>query len=103
MIGVFALTETFERVADDYTGPVLYEVAPRWRAGRGRWWRPGRQGYTDNPSFAGIYAGTREILGSETSYAVSAHLVLACMDTVHAVATKDLRAELAVWAAKEGA
>lgn len=97
MADFFALPDAFERVPNDFDGPVFYEVAPEWRSGRGRWWRPNSSGYTDHPAYAGIYAGPAGVLGSERSYAVSAQQVLACMDTVYACATKDLRAELAAW------
>lgn len=100
MADFFALPDAFERAPDDFDGPVFFEVAPEWRSGRGRFWKPAAAGYTDHPGYAGIYASPRQVLGSDRSYAVSAHQVLACMDTIHACATKDLRAELAAWDAK---
>lgn len=43
-------------VDDDFTGPCLIEVKPQHRSGRGRWWRPKSNGYTDIPGEAGVYS-----------------------------------------------
>jgi len=42
-------------VPDDFTGPCLIEVKPGYRSGRGRWWRPKSNGYTDVCGEAGVY------------------------------------------------
>lgn len=33
----------------------VLEVTPEYRLGRGRYWRPGSNGYTNDPCGAGIY------------------------------------------------
>ena len=38
----------------------LLEVVEKFREGRGRYWRPKSMGYTDDPSRAGVYAGSHE-------------------------------------------
>lgn len=35
----------------------LIEVMPEWRSGRGRFYRPKSDGYTDDPVQAGLYTG----------------------------------------------
>lgn len=70
------LPDTFPRVPDDFPGPMLYEVAPEHRFSRGRFWRPNHRGYTDSPGKAGIYFGP---VYADTSYAIDAQAVLACL------------------------
>lgn len=101
MSDFFAMPVAFDPAPDGYDGPVMYEVRPDRRSGRGRFWRPGGAGYTDHPSYAGVYSDGSSVRGSETAYAVPAHQVLACMDTVHRCATAELRATLAGWPARE--
>lgn len=47
--------ESLSRVPVGFVGPVLIEVDNRHRSGRGRWWRPKSNGYTDIPGEAGVY------------------------------------------------
>jgi len=47
--------ESLPRVPAGFIGPVLIEVDNRHRSGRGRWWRPKSNGYTDIPGEAGVY------------------------------------------------
>ena len=47
--------ESLSSVPVGFVGPVLIEVDNRHRSGRGRWWRPKSNGYTDIPGDAGVY------------------------------------------------
>lgn len=42
-------------VPANFAGVVLIEVLPRFRSGRGRWYRPNAQGYTDIFTEAGVF------------------------------------------------
>lgn len=70
------LPAVFPPVAADFRGRCMFEVRPEWRSGRGRWWRDGGKGYTDDVSQAGIFPDAEGVQGSERAYAVSADLVL---------------------------
>lgn len=48
--------ECLPPVPDDFTSPCLIEVRPKHRPGRGRWWRPRSNGYTNIPGEAGVYS-----------------------------------------------
>lgn len=48
---------SFEPAPAGYSGPCLLEVVPEWRSGRGRFYRPDAQGYTDRPAMAGVWVG----------------------------------------------
>ncbi len=49
------LPDTFPAVSDDFAGPCMIEVVWSKRSTRARFWRPGGNGYTDDPSQAGVY------------------------------------------------
>jgi hypothetical protein len=42
-------------VPDGYEGLCYIEVLPKWRSGRGRYYRPKSNGYTNTASEAGLY------------------------------------------------
>ena len=44
-------------IPDGYEDLCFLEVVPKWRAGRGRFYRPKGQGYTNDPKQAGLYTG----------------------------------------------
>jgi len=47
--------DCFEGVSKDFEGPILIEVFPEWRSGRGRFYRSGSRGYTNDISQAGVF------------------------------------------------
>ena len=72
--------ESYSAVPPDFDGPVLIELAHEEQRGRGRFYRPEAQGYTDDPLRAGVWPGSAGIgraHGLKGRYAVSAELVLA--------------------------
>lgn len=90
-----SIPDAFPEVTPDFRGPVCYEVRPDWRSGRGRWWRPNGNGYTDNPDEAGIFDNGDRVRGSDRSYAVAVALVadLAVARRPVTAAAKDVLAE----------
>jgi hypothetical protein len=44
-------------IPDGFDDLCMIEVLPNWRAGRGRFWGPNRNGYTNDPKQAGLYTG----------------------------------------------
>lgn len=88
--------DRFEPVPPDFDGPCFLEVLPEHRGGRGRWWCPGAQGYTDDVSAAGLYPAVKA-LGSERTRAVSAEAVADALEA----AWKDLGQKLSTLRSKE--
>ena len=67
------LPHEFPTVPKGFAGPVMIEVWPTYRTGRGRFWRPKGGGYTDFPWRAGLFSARAE---TERYHCVSAVQVL---------------------------
>ena len=69
------MPDDFPAVPADFDGPVVFEVRPEWRSGRGRWRRSNCALYTSDPQDAGVYPSARGVAGSELSYAVDVRVL----------------------------
>ena len=75
VVGTFA--EVCAKIAAAAPKPAdlyLLEVNPGHRSGRGRWWGPNRQGYTDKIEHAGLYTADESNEADCTSRTVASVL-----------------------------